>query len=336
MTSKELIHRVAEYKQAPRIGFDFNNGNSDFGYLGCSMKYNPDVKYKEWGRYPELLEKVPNFTGEICKLNGNIIGRLNGKTKGECIYAALEEGWDNYNYDKYYEFYLKPRMNPDNYIIPNRYKSDKFILFCVFELQSVIRDARRLVNMLADTILETENLKRFIDACADIACVQTEIAANAGADSIMIYDDWGLQTSLYINPKTWRVLWMDSYSRVAHKAHSLGLKCCLHSCGYIFDIVPDLIKCGVDIFQFDQPSIYNYEKLAGLFNGKSTLYSPVDIQRYLPTGDRSVIEEEAKRMIKYFWQNGGGLIAKDYPSYNDINVKDEWAQYARKIFVEYN
>jgi len=38
-------------------------------------------------------------------------------------------------------------------------------------------------------------------------------------------------------------------------------------------------------------------------------------------------------MVNVFKKSGGGLIAKDYPTWEDIDVKDEWAQWARDVFT---
>ena len=53
------------------------------------------------------------------------------------------------------------------------------------------------------------------------------------------------------------------------------------------------------------------EALAGLMKRrKAALWSPVDIQKILPTGDRCLIEDGARRMYELF---GGDLICKNYP-----------------------
>jgi hypothetical protein len=51
------------------------------------------------------------------------------------------------------------------------------------------------------------------------------------------------------------------------------------------------------------------------------------------TGDRSLIEKGALDMVNSFKKYGGSLIAKDYPTWNDINVLPEWAQWARDVII---
>jgi hypothetical protein len=336
MTGREIIKRVLEFDSPPRIGYNFNKPNSSDMVFGGFWNISEN-KYWQWGKYPELLEKVPGFDGEVCMSNGNILGRLNGKTKGECIKGALEDGWETL--DGYIKTYLDSYRDPKNYMLDNLTQwasdnKDMFRMASVIALQATIRDTRTIGNMFSDTVLEKENLKRLVNECADIAVAQVDMLGKCGIDSAVIADDWGLQNSLYINPKSWREIWKEPYARVIARLHAHGMKFLLHSCGYIYDIIDDFVEIGADAFQFDQTVIYDFDNLAKKINGKATLWSPVDIQKILPTGDKEKIQKEALRMIRTF-HKGGGLIAKDYPSLGDIGVKDEWAQYARDVFMAF-
>jgi hypothetical protein len=50
------------------------------------------------------------------------------------------------------------------------------------------------------------------------------------------------------------------------------------------------------------------------------------------TGDRAFIEESAVKMARALHQNGG-FIAGEYGAWQDINVKEEWAGWAREAFM---
>ena len=49
--------------------------------------------------------------------------------------------------------------------------------------------------------------------------------------------------------------------------------------------------------------------------------------------DREIIESRALRMCELFRSVGGGWIAKDYPTYGDIGVQEEWAGWARDVII---
>ena len=60
MTSKEIIKRIIHHDAPPRIGFDFLGDNPrDIKRISGGRYINPAFhKYKEFGEYPEILEKV--------------------------------------------------------------------------------------------------------------------------------------------------------------------------------------------------------------------------------------------------------------------------------------
>ena len=110
------------------------------------------------------------------------------------------------------------------------------------------------------------------------------------------------------------------------------MKVFLHSCGQNWAIVPDLLDVGVDVFQFDQPTLYDMPKLAAtLRERRAALCSPVDIQKILPTGDRAVIEAGAREMYDIF---EGGLICKNYLDLPGIGVRPEWDQWAYEAICQ--
>ncbi len=107
----------------------------------------------------------------------------------------------------------------------------------------------------------------------------------------------------------------------------------LHSCGFIYEIIGDLTGAGVDVLQLDQPALLGIERLSNEFGGKVSFYCPVDIQKAMQTQDKAIIQQEVRSMIKLLGAGGGGFIAKDYPQWDAIDVKEEWAQWARDVFI---
>ena len=183
-----------------------------------------------------------------------------------------------------------------------------------------------------DMALYPEELGRLHEMVAR-TCEQKIVAAGrAGADVVFSGEDMGTQQGLLFSPAMWRQYFGDMYTRLFGIAHDFGMKVLMHSCGRNMEIVPDLIEAGVDGFQFDQPALYDMPALAALFREKHVaLWSPTDIQKVMPTGDRDLIRSETKRMIDTF---RGGLIGKNYPDLPGIGVKEEWDDWAYEVYVE--
>ena len=97
MTNKEIIKNIIEFNNPPRIGLDFNSPHhKDIAWISAAKLVNK--KYFDhiaWGFYEEDLREAEGFKGEVRRdAYGNIFGRLEGKTNGECIKGALQDGWE--------------------------------------------------------------------------------------------------------------------------------------------------------------------------------------------------------------------------------------------------
>ena len=336
MKSKELIRRIIRHDAPERIGYCFLGDNpSDIMMVpGVKLLYSYDKKYSEWGREEYLTRQVPDFSGEVrMSPEGNIFGRFEGKTSGECIKGALQDSWD------LIQTYTFPELDIEGYktriATYDCANSDRYLLshlpFAVF---SPLRDMRHMENALMDILIEPENVCALLDKTTDIAVASIPYIAATGANGAIIYDDLGMQHAPFLSPAAFREILKPYYKKLADALHSHGMDFFVHSCGKITDFIPDFIDAGVDVFQFDQPELHGVEALASKFGDKATFFCPVDIQKIMPTGDRKVIENGTLKMVNAFKKCGGGLIVKDYFSWNDINVLPEWQQWARDVVIK--
>ncbi|MFA7204856.1 MAG: uroporphyrinogen decarboxylase family protein [Saccharofermentanales bacterium] len=328
---------MIEHDSPCRIGHDFSKCSNDISWVS-GVRFiendNQKLRLRNWGRHIEILKKVPDFNGEVMEdVVGNIYGRFEGKTKGECIKGIISDGWENL------DLYSIPEIDINYYeeMKDRKYAdSDKYILSSFpFSVFSNLRDARLMHNALMDTAIDTENIAKFLDKICEKSLQVIEGLSRTGCNAIIMADDWGTQDRTFISPESFREIFKPAYKVIADALHKVNMKFMLHSCGCIYEFIDDMIDAGIDVFQFDQVEVYGSEVLAREFGDRATFYSSVDIQKVLPTGNREYIEKTALEMADNFRNiSRGGFIAKDYPSYNDINVKEEWADWARDVFLK--
>ncbi|MCX7048360.1 MAG: hypothetical protein NTX50_23105 [Candidatus Sumerlaeota bacterium] len=315
MTSREIVLANLNHDNPPRPGMNFDGGRmDDFLSLGPgpSRSYTP----KRW------VDGNKEYYDDEW---GNVWARMvGGSVKGE-IHQAFLPDWRR----------LDDMQLPD-YDDPSRWEEmrkrfsqekDKFRLACIGGwIFDNARYLRKLEIYLLDMLMYPDELRRLHAAVARVYEAKIHGAAKAGADGIAIGEDLGTQRGLLFSPATFREYFKDEYTRLMRIAHDHGMKVLMHSCGLNWDLLDDLIACGVDCFQFDQPALYDMPALAEKFKQrKVALWSPVDIQKVLPTGNRQYIESETDRMLQLF---RGGLIMKNYPDLPGIGVKPEWDMWA--------
>jgi hypothetical protein len=220
----------------------------------------------------------------------------------------------------------------------NRIKSygNKFIFgFLGNLLWERLHFLRGMENVMLDFYLNPELVEFLGDKIVDIHCEELEYYKEYGVDGVAFCDDWGTQKALQISPNTWRKFFKPRYKRLFDKAHDLGLKVYMHSCGWIFEIIEDLIEIGLDIIQLDQPELFGIDKLSEEYGGRICFCCTVDIQKILPSRDLCMIEESVKKMIAMLGKFDGGFIARAYPQPRDIGVTSEIHNAVYSLFQKY-
>jgi len=322
MTSREIIKWNLSGKDASRFGMNFGGCND---FVEASPGSSASWSEKRW-----LEGNTQFYTDEW----GNVWHRLPGMSaKGEIFRPALED-WGSLR-----DWLLPDMDNPARYA-PVREAFDKapgkFRLGGLPGFPFAIsRYLRKMEIYFQDLILEREHIDELHDRVTGLLERMIEQHAAAGADGVFFCEDWGIQDRLLISPDMWREIFKPLYRRLCDTAHKNGLQLLMHSCGYNWAILDDLGEVGINAFQFDQPGLYGLERLAGkLKEIGACLWSPVDIQKVMPTGDRKLIEESADRMVALFFKQNKRFIAKNYPDLKGIGVKEEWDQWAYETFIK--
>jgi uroporphyrinogen decarboxylase len=103
-----------------------------------------------------------------------------------------------------------------------------------------------------------------------------------------------------------------------------------HSCGSIYEIIPDLIEVGVDILNPVQVDAANMDtkRLKREFGDCLTFWGGgVDTQRVLPRGTTEQVREEVKRRIEDLAPSGGFVFATVHNIQADVppeNILAMW------------
>jgi len=127
-----------------------------------------------------------------------------------------------------------------------------------------------------------------------------------GVDMIGFGDDLGLQSALPISPTAWRRHIKPSYQRIFSHCRNNGVHVALHSDGYVVDIIPDLIECGVTRLNV-QDLVNGLDNLDQLVKGKIYLHLDIDRQNIMVFGTPEEIDRHIFNCVKTLGSPNGGL-----------------------------
>jgi len=135
-------------------------------------------------------------------------------------------------------------------------------------------------------------------------------------------DDLGTQIGLFMSPKMFREFIKPCYKRIYDFIHSkTKAKIFMHSCGSVYDVIPDLIEVGVDILN---PLQYTAAKMDlkrikhDFGNDLCFWGGGIDIQKLLPFASYQEIEDEVKRIMDFMMPGGGFVFAPTHNIQADI------------------
>ena len=322
MTPREIVLANINRTESPRPGLTFDRGRIDdflWSWVGPTG-YQP----KRWQE--GALEFYDDEWGNVW------VRMMEGSAKGEIRKPVLED-WSQL-----------PSLRLPVYDVAEctRRIKDAFAgnparKFKVAGIGGWIFDNARYLRKMEiyfmDMALYPDELDELHRKVISVYEKKIHAAGQAGADAICIGEDLGTQNGLLFSPAMFRRFFKPEYTRLMRLVHEYGMKILMHSCGLNWELLDDLLDCGIDCFQFDQPAVYDMPALgAKLKARRAALWAPVDIQKVLPTGDRDLIEGETRRLVDIF---GGGLILKNYPDLPGIGVKPEWDQWAYDEALRY-
>jgi uroporphyrinogen decarboxylase len=152
------------------------------------------------------------------------------------------------------------------------------------------------VHGLLDRILEF-NLEVIARACGrDI-------------DAMMFGDDWGMQRGLIMGPERWRQFIKPRVRRMYGLVKSKGRKVFIHSCGKVEELFPDLIECGVDVFNPFQPEVIDVFAAKRRYGAQLSFFGGISTQRALPYATPAQVRDEVRRLLAEVGRDGGYIAA---------------------------
>lgn len=214
-------------------------------------------------------------TEKAAKNDSGIMLTMPGTSFGDIACVPAPWAKDPKGIREIEEWYISPLLRPD-------------FVIKVFEMQCEIA---------------LENLNNVINAVEPKNIQVISISAT----------DFGTQRGLFVSPDIYRKFYKPFQKRVNELIHKrTNWKIFMHSCGAIFELMPDFIEAGFDIINPVQCSADGMEpkKLKKQF-GKDIIFwgGGVDTQKTLPFGTPEQVYEQVRERIDIFNEDGGFVFS---------------------------
>ncbi len=199
---------------------------------------------------------------------------------------------------------------------------------------------RRLDNFLMDVYADPDNVERLLDALLEIHLVTLDnVCKSVGdiVDFVKFGDDLGMDNGPFMAPEIYRTLFKPRHKQLCDfaKSHSSMIPY-LHSCGSIFQLLPDLIDAGFEVINPVQTNCYQMEpeRLKKEFGQDICFWGGgIDTRTVLNNGTPEEVRDQVNKRLAIFSEGGGFVfntvhnILPDVPPENIVAMLDTVLNY---------
>lgn len=181
-----------------------------------------------------------------------------------------------------------------------------------------LADLRGFEELMLDFAEEPPELQMLIDVVLEHNQRKLEklLPTTKAPDFIGFGDDLGIQTSLPMSPEKWRKYLKPCFTKLYQQCRQAGFWVYMHTDGHIYEIIPDLAECGVNVVN-PQVRANGLDNLARVCKGKVCLNLDLDRQMFPFCSPRDIDEHVHEAVAKLGMREGGlwlaASIAPDVP-----------------------
>ncbi len=314
MTRREIIERAITFNNPPRIGIKFDIVGVNDCYdvwtadpTGWTWEFGQS-RADEWGCLWQ--RSAVNNTGQVV---GHPLANLD---------ALGDYRWPDPADPRRYAGFEQQLDAAE----------DRFVMFCfghgIWErlymlhgMSETLMDLHRRPRQMHEII--DRILEHHLHVLRAVAGIASRSPRGARIDAAAMADDWGVQDRAFISLKLFREFFKPRYRRWFDEIKALGMHPWMHSCGRINDILEELIDCGLEVINSQQPNTVGIDEISRRFRGRICFESIVDTQSTLPRGSHDEICCQAGELVEKWGTSAGGFIASDYNDAAAIGVSDE-------------
>jgi len=345
MNSKERLRAAASFKSVDRAPAGFEATASVVEKLKRHYRFQ-DIEniYKRFEI--DLRYLSPPYIGPELKtsrsVNGNLVAQSFWGFKEEeyrvgdevfhqtCFYpldgvSTIKEvedfHWPNADWFDYKAMARECQRFPHKAIVAG-HEGPFQIVTCLIRMEEffvlMVKEpqvAKRILDKMVE--FELEYYQRMLEAC------------EGQIDVLRLHDDYGTQISTLFSVEMWCDFFKDNTRRLADIAHQYNAFYQQHSCGAISPLIPELIKCGVDIIEpIQKLTGLEPETLLKRYGGKIAFHGGIDTQGILPYGTPEEVKTETCHYLKTLNLPGGYILMASQSFESDVPIENIEAVYS--------
>lgn len=148
---------------------------------------------------------------------------------------------------------------------------------------------------------------------------------DGGVDCVQISDDWGGTSGLLISPEHFREFFLPYFKRLVEGIKALGVPVIMHNDGQIWDVLDDLVDCGINaLHPVERAAGMDLKKVKKKYKGRLTPIGNVNNKVTMASSNPEDVRKEVLECLHEASPGGGYIISTDHSIHDLIpyeNVK---------------
>jgi uroporphyrinogen decarboxylase len=178
-------------------------------------------------------------------------------------------------------------------------------------------------NLLADFLLEPEFANELLDTVLEVNIPIARKAVKAGADIILLGDDYAANNGPLFSPAVFREFIMPRLKKMVEAIHEEGGKVIKHSDGNLWQIIDKIIETGIDGLNPIEPAAgMDIGEVKKKYGDKVCLIGNIDCSELLPNGSREDVIEAVRECIFNAGKNGGFILSSSNSIHSSVKPEN--------------
>jgi len=193
---------------------------------------------------------------------------------------------------------------------------------------------RRIDNFLMDIYTCPEDVERLLDQLMERHLKTLEkICESVGdiVDIVRFGDDLGMDSGAFMSREKYRELFWPRHRMLTDYVHTHSqMKAFLHSCGSVYELIPDFIEAGFDILNPIQTSARNMDPatLKREFGSDITFWGGgCNTRTVLNRSTPAEVYKYTTAMLEIFMKDGGYVFNQEHNIMPDVPAENIIAMY---------
>ena len=135
--------------------------------------------------------------------------------------------------------------------------------------------------------------------------VWQRLPALPGVGALLLGDDLGYTEGLMVSPQVYRQYLFPWYRQMAAVCRSRDLPFIYHSCGRLWEVLPDLLEIGINALHPIEPKAMDIGEMKRRYGDRLCLMGNIDLGYTLTRGTPAQVEAEVRARLREIAPGGG-------------------------------